>query len=151
MKKKLLLLTLIILTLTTTGCTKEEKTICTKEEEQMIDKTTFITKKGKVKSVHTTYIYEKSAFGFENDKELTESDKQTIKYSILSSFNLEEKEYKGLKIDITFNEKIEIKIEVDLRKISQDTLHNMDFNIRNTNVDISNVIYSYELAEYSCK
>lgn len=151
MKKKLLLLALITITFMTTGCSKEEKTTCTKVEETATDTTVFVTKKDKVKKIERMYTYESSAYNIESFDSLTDSQKEQIKSSVLASYALEKDEYRGFSIDVTFTDKMEVKMIIDLRKVSQETLHNIDSNIRNTNVDISNVVYSYEAAGYTCK
>lgn len=154
MKKALVLLFTIALSITLCGCSNENKvttSTCSISESSMKMSMKFSATNGEIDKVVMTVTPNNSTMGISSFKDLDDDMKSQIKKLFLSSLGLEKDSYDGVKIDVTFDEEMDVKLDLDLKVADKDILDKLGLDLDDTDMNLEKSVKELEESGYTCK
>lgn len=155
MKKLSILVLAIVLALTVTGCTgigKVQTKTCSMGNVNGIDRTfTFSATNGEVDKVELKMIFSNSLFGVDSLSTLSDSQKETVKSSILKNLGLEKDSYEGLEIIVDIKDQMTIVVKADLAKADPAILKKIGMDLTGADMSFDRAISDMEKAGATCK
>lgn len=154
MKKLSILVLTIVLALTVTGCGigKVQTKTCSMGDVNGIDQTfTFSATNGEVDKVELKMVFSNSLFGVNSLATLSDSQKETIKTSILKNLGLEKDSYEGLDIIVDIQEQMTITVKADLAKADPAILKKIGMDFADADMSFDRAISDMEKAGATCK
>ncbi|MBE6155874.1 MAG: hypothetical protein E7164_03865 [Firmicutes bacterium] len=138
-----------------TGCKKSSviTTKCEKIFEDTKIKQTFTLESVNedVKKMHVDYLFDNGMFAVDSLAVLDEETKESIRKGGLTMLKLNEESYQGLSINVSIEDKMNIEVAVDLKKVEPETLKNLNLNLDINNQKISTIKDYLTENGYTCK
>lgn len=153
MKKLSILVLTVVLALTLTGCgNKVESATCSMGEKNGINQTfKFSATNGQVDKVELNMVFNNSLFGIETLDTLNETQKETIKSTMLKNLGLEKDTYEGLEIIVEIKDQMSVTIKADIKKADPAILKKIGMNFEGVDMGYKRAISDMEKAGATCK
>lgn len=147
MKKYVTLLLFVVLMGSLCGCGKDKitSTSCTLSQSGMEMAYTLTATNDKIDKISLTITPDNTLFGVDSLSTLTDEQKEQVKTGMLTNLGLEKDNYEGLKIDIKIEDKMDIKVDADLKKADKEILKKIGMDFSKTNMSLKDA--KEEMAE----
>jgi len=101
--------------------------------------------------VKMTVVPSNTLMGISSFKDLDDDTKNQIKDAFLAEYGLEKDTYEGLKIEIVFDDNMNITFDADLKVADEEILKKIGMDFEDSDMSLERAIEDMEAEGYTCK
>lgn len=156
MKKLSILALTIVLAFMVSGCamtgSKVETKTCTMGEVNGIDQTfVFSATNNEVDKMELKMVFNNSLFGVDTLSTLNDTQKETIKSTMLKNLGLDSDTYEGLEIIVDIDDQMTVEVKADITKADPEVLKKIGMDLTGVDKSFDRAISDMEEAGATCK
>lgn len=156
MKKLSILALTIVLAFMVSGCamtgSKVETKTCTMGEVNGIDQTfVFSATNNEVDKMELKMVFNNSLFGIDTLSTLNDTQKETIKSTMLKNLGLDSDTYEGLEIIVDIDDQMTVEVKADITKADPEVLKKIGMDLTGVDKSFDRAISDMEEAGATCK
>lgn len=156
MRKLSILALTIVLAFMVSGCamtgSKVETKTCTMGEVNGIDQTfVFSATNNEVDKMELKMVFNNSLFGIDTLSTLNDTQKETIKSTMLKNLGLDSDTYEGLEIIVDIDDQMTVEVKADITKADPEVLKKIGMDLTGVDKSFDRAISDMEEAGATCK
>jgi len=156
MRKLSILALTIVLAFIVSGCamtgSKVETKTCTMGEVNGIDQTfVFSATNNEVDKMELKMVFNNSLFGVDTLSTLNDTQKETIKSTMLKNLGLDSDTYEGLEIIVDIDDQMTVEVKADITKADPEVLKKIGMDLTGVDKSFDRAISDMEEAGATCK
>ncbi len=156
MRKLSILALTIVLAFMVSGCamtgSKVETKTCTMGEVNGIDQTfVFSATNNEVDKMELKMVFNNSLFGVDTLSTLNDTQKETIKSTMLKNLGLDSDTYEGLEIIVDIDDQMTVEVKADITKADPEVLKKIGMDLTGVDKSFDRAISDMEEAGATCK